>query len=171
MTDITLPYWLFVILASAPVLCLLTVVVKVIKNMRKETGAEIDHPITSMALQPMDSPNFQNDLNTLQIDTVFNTLSALVETERIKLKSLLCPTMSQVSAPLVDSSHVDQGLCQQVANKTKGISQQIAERAAAGESTGEIASSLGISCNEVELSISLSEAIIEERPARLEAVA
>lgn len=172
MTDITLPYWLFVVLAGTPVICLIGVVVKVVQNLRNETCTEIDHPISPVALSYMDTNVFHSDLNSLQIDTVFNTLSALVETERIKLKSLLCPTANQVSAPPVADSQDAPGATQPVINKTIGIRQQIGERAKAGESAGAIASALGISCSEVELSLSMSEMIKEEdRPARLEAVA
>jgi hypothetical protein len=177
MTDITLPYWLFVILAGAPVLFLLGLVIKAIRNIRKGTAAEIDqinqvdHPVPPMTLTHMDNSDFQNDLNALQIDAVFNTLTALLETERIKLKGLLCPSLNPASATPRENSPVDSVVPKLVSNETKGISQQIAERAAAGESAGAIANALGISCSEVELSISMSEGDTEERPARLEAVA
>lgn len=171
MTEITLPFWLFVVLAGIPVLCLLGLVARGVKNLRKATCSEIEAPLSPTVFPHINGIDFNHDLNALQIDTVFNTLAAMVETERIKLKTLLCPTMNPVSAPLPDSSSAVPEATKPDSDETKGIRQQIAQRAASGESTSVIANALGISCNEVELSLSISDAVVEKRVAQLEAVA
>jgi hypothetical protein len=44
--------------------------------------------------------HFQHNLLGMQVDAVFDSLSALIETERIKLKALVAPSLQSIPASM-----------------------------------------------------------------------
>ena len=172
MTSIALPVWMVITMVGAPCICLFGALIRMAKLRRQHKCADSDHPTAPFAMKPMMNSAFQNDLHALQIDAIFNALSALIETERIKLKSLICPALSQVSELPIEHHHNREAGAEHFpTNPAMSISDQIAAKVAAGERAGDIANDLGISRSEVELAISMAGGAEEDRPNRLEAVA
>lgn len=171
MTNIALPIWLLIVLVGTPSVCLLGLAIRIKKKRTQIKACDQDRSSPQQAMTAMTENTFQHSLYALQIDAVFNALTALIETERIKLKSLLCPTLSQVPDLPIDRDLVDTQEEMPLKNQPKGISQQIADKAAAGQSSGEIAYTLGISRSEVELAMSITAAPEKAQPQGMEVVA
>jgi hypothetical protein len=131
----------------------------------------------------MHSGQFQHELVCLQIDAVFDGLAALIETERIKLKSMIQPLAAPVhteSAPLQEDRDNPQEFGEVASRppvqppptpKALPLDQEIARIADSGLKPEAIASRLGVSLAEVDLALRLRTA--ERTPAgyKLEAVA
>lgn len=170
MTNIAMPIWLLIVLTALPSLCLLGLTISLLRNRKKENDSGSNQPEMTTVIGSSLKNSFQNDLNALQIDTVFNAIAALIETERIKLKNLLCAQVPYQSDPPIEMPESDTPVNGDDTQEW-GISHQIGERAASGESIEAIAKSLGISRNEVELAMSIHSKSDNGRGGRLEAVA
>lgn len=171
MTTIVLPIWTIAAFLMVPSLCLLGVSLHQLKN-RRRTSNPASRSDDHGWLFGMDREDrFQKDLFALQIDAVFNALTALVETERVKLKTLLCRNYpSQLETPADMPTPLQKGLHQNASNGLN-IHQQIAQRAVLGETTGDIANALDLSKSEVELALSIHPVDGTHPQKRLEAVA
>ncbi len=173
MTTVALPLWLLITILTVPMSCLFAMLIRSVYKRRQkshsasDTSADGDRAMGNFGRQNA----FHQDLYALQIDAVFNALSALIETERIKLKSLLCPTLPHFPEIPVSTSNTapPPAVCEAPAQLS--LNQQIAERAAMGESVDDIAGALDISQTEVELAISMNSEHLSGRQNRLEAVA
>ena len=76
------------------------------------------------------SNQFQQSLICLQIDAVFNGLVALIETERIKLKALMNPMVSSMTAEMQTYANEPAGVREQSDSRDEpevAIDQQIAQ--------------------------------------------
>ena len=124
--------------------------------------------------QPFGSNHFLQNLMCQQIDAVFNGLAALIETERIKLKSMIVPMASPVVAE-PSSSRVDQGANRAQSDRPGAqeadIGQQVLQFAAAGQNPAGIANQLGISLAEVNLAMKMQASRNPQAGRKLEAVA
>lgn len=178
MTNIVLPIWMFIIVMGLPSLCLLGLAMHIKNNkqarqFKDESSEQSETPQKTDYFNGMTNNSFQSDLHALQIDAVFNALSALVETERLKLKSLLCPKLTAPVNFLEEQNHTETQLDtnQAIDMGISKINLQIAEMAELGESAGKIANQLGISQSEVDLALSINSTPGQDHHQRLEAMA
>ncbi len=173
MTTVALPIWLLITILTLPMICLFGMLIRSVckrhprSRTASDTSAACDSAMGNLGMKSA----FHQDLYALQIDAVFNALSALIETERIKLKSLLCPTPAYFPEMPLSISPANSQLAACEIPAQLSLNQQIAERAAMGESVGDIAGALDISQSEVELAISMNSEHLSGRQNRLEAVA
>lgn len=116
---------------------------------------------------------FQQDLLALQIDTIFNGLVALIETERLKVKSLLDHSISHPNAASNEQSAFQETLQwqQDCEEEDMDIGRRIVECSESGMKPGEIARQLGISQAEVSLALKMLGKLSRSGPQKLEAVA
>ncbi len=175
MTTVALPIWLLITILTLPMLCLAGMLIHSVRHRRQKKSHTASSDISAALDRDRGDfgmkSEFQQDLWALQIDAVFNALSALIETERIKLKSLLHPAPAYFPQTPVSKSPADPQLADCERPAQLSLNQQIAERAATGASVGDIAAALEISQSEVELAISMNSEHLNGRQNRLEAVA
>jgi hypothetical protein len=100
MINFSIPFWLFGTFVGVICYGLLAValgIVYKVRRVRSQKGqdAEIFDRTTAML-----NNHFQHNLLGMQVDAVFDSLSALIETERIKLKALVAPTLQSMPAPM-----------------------------------------------------------------------
>ena len=171
MPSVSLPLWIFAVAVGLPSASLCWLVLSLILKRRKK----IRRLASQAQLSPLPQPRpiagqFQQNLIALQIDAVFNGLVALVETERLKLKTLM---LSSVTEQVLDLGCGDVRSEPEVdewdtpAEDRASIDQQIARCAAAGKTPNSIANHLGLSLAEVDLAIKMQQS----SRRKLEAVA
>ena len=171
MPSISLPLWIFAVAVGLPSVSLFWLILSLILRRRKKVRRLASQARLSSMPRPQPIVGqFQQNLIALQIDAVFNGLVALVETERLKLKTLM---LNSATEQMFDSGRGD-GRHQPEVNewdapeeREASIDQQIARCAAAGKTPDGIANHLGLSLAEVELAIKMQQS--SER--KLEAVA
>ncbi len=175
LTTISQPIWILVGVIAIADICLMCWCLALIRRSRK---ADRRHstPCETATLPEQWTPSnhFQQNLICLQIDAVFDSLAALIDTERIKLKSLLSNMATpDVNAPRANCA--EQGKTNErpilAAEQPATISQQIVQFAAAGEKPAGIANQMGISLAEVELAMKMQAARRSPAGRKLEAVA
>jgi hypothetical protein len=98
MISFSIPFWLFGTFVGVICFGLLITAVSIgyrVRRLRSQKGhhAEIFDRATAML-----NNHFQHNLLGMQVDAVFDSLSALIETERIKLKALVAPTLQSMPA-------------------------------------------------------------------------
>ncbi len=175
MTTISQPVWILVGVIGFADICLFWWCMILLRRAR-DAGecAKAQDEGAPLPVQPLPYPNFQQNLVCLQIDAVFNGLVALIETERIKLKALMHPMVSNVGAdPQI--CPIEQGGIKEEGDSLDGrdmaIDQQIAQIAASGTNPAGIASQLGISLAEVDLAMKIQATRRSQAGRKLEAVA
>jgi hypothetical protein len=90
MTIIALPIWILAAAVGIPTICLFWLVIALFPRRPKALhGLQAPGQYPPYLEQRSSGRRFQSDLIALQIDAVFNGLEALIETERIKLKTLV----------------------------------------------------------------------------------
>jgi hypothetical protein len=100
MINVSLPFWLFGTVVGLICTTLLATALAIgykVRRLRSQKGhdAEIFGRATAML-----NNHFQHNLLGMQVDAVFDSLSALIETERIKLKALVAPTLQSMPASI-----------------------------------------------------------------------
>lgn len=178
MTTIAVPFWIFACLVGIPILSLLWLLGMLIKKIRKP-AKDILGNVALQYLNTHQTANsqFHNDLLCLQIDAVFNAINATIETERIKLRSLLngsgnigLNTVSGDKSSCVISEMEPQTAPVAKENDTS-LEQQIANYSASGNHPDDIANEMGISQSEVELAMTMRSLREKPRDRKLVAVA
>jgi hypothetical protein len=183
MTEINLPIWLFAVSAGVPALSFLGLLFFLLRKIRKpyrqmldEAPSSFDEAPVSFKKEPRSSiPPFRQDLLSMQIDAVFNGLNAIIESERIKIHTLLGNGTGLEPAP-VRSQRPPQPrtICQPLETADEPIpnlDEQIANLADSGEQPEEIADETGLSQAEVELALKMRSTRAAAQPRRLQAVA
>lgn len=99
MINFSIPFWLFGTIVGVICFGLLATALAIgykVRRLRSQKGrdAEIIGRATAML-----NNHFQHNLLGMQVDAVFDSLSALIETERIKLKALVAPTLPSMPVP------------------------------------------------------------------------
>ena len=90
MQTITLPIWAFATAVGLPGICLIWMIIALVRSLRKADIEASLAPAIQLTNASTSNPGrFSQELIALQIDTVFSGLVALIETERIKLKTLM----------------------------------------------------------------------------------
>lgn len=100
MINFSIPFWLFGTFVGMICFGLLATALVVgykARRLRSQKGqdAEIFDRASAML-----NNHFQHNLLGMQVDAVFDSLSTLIETERIKLKALVAPTLQSMPASL-----------------------------------------------------------------------
>jgi hypothetical protein len=118
---------------------------------------------------------FRQDLLSMQIDAVFNGLNAIIESERIKINTLLSNGAGLETAPVRSQPHLQpRTICKPLENTDEQIpnlDEQIANLADSGGQPEEIADETGLSQAEVELALKMRSTRAAAQPRRLQAVA
>lgn len=98
MINLSIPFWLMGTIVCVICLGLLGVALLIGYKIRKlkYQGSEVLQ--SSSITTAMLNNHFQHNLLAMQIDAVFNSLNALIETERIKLKALVAPSLQPFQA-------------------------------------------------------------------------
>jgi len=175
LTTITQPIWVLVGVIGIADICLLCWCLTLMRRSRRaDRRVSVQDEMATIMGQWAPSNQFQQNLICLQIDAVFNGLTALIDTERIKLKSLL-GHLASPDLPVAQPSRTDPIKANEPHDRpgeqSANITQQIVQFAASGEKPAGIANQMGISLAEVELAMKMQTT---RRPAagrKLEAVA
>lgn len=176
MTDITIPIWLFAVSAGIPCLSFLGLLLFFLRKIRKPyKDMLVEDPLQSKeAPRSLNGP-FHLDLLSMQIDAVFNGLNAIIETERIKINTLLSNSVAHGSDSVQLQSYPLHRTEARVPGKNKegspGMDEYIADLADAGGQPEEIAEEMGLSMAEVELALKMRANRQRSQQRRLEAVA
>ncbi len=174
MPTIELPMWVVISAIGVPCLFLLGMVAYLLRRMRITNTSESNPHSAPVQSQSMVHSEFHQDLLALQIDTIFNGLVAIIETERLKVKSLLdhsitLNTDSKIKPP--DLREEIQWEAGDEDDDNTDIGQRIVECSVSGMNPGEIAHQLGISQAEVALAMKMLGSSSQQAPRKLEAVA
>lgn len=131
MINLSIPFWLMGTIVGVICLCLLGVALSIgykIRRLRSQGSEDLQSASMTTALF---NNHFQHNLVAMQVDAVFNSLNALIETERIKLKALVAPSLQHlyvVDPPEDDAPGLSEdpqsGLNQQDPGPGVNISQQ-----------------------------------------------
>jgi hypothetical protein len=90
MISITLPPWLIAIAIAIPLAAAIILIGTIIRRRKKARNERNRTETKGVTPNRESQPDaFHRDLYSMQIDAVFDGLSALVETERIKLKRMI----------------------------------------------------------------------------------
>ena len=191
INSISIPVWLLAICVGLPTLTLMTLIVSLLRNKRRRTRKEAMSAIqnsgqTGFALynkeniRQSEKVRLNDDVHQmildLQIDTVFQSLAAIIETEKVKLKALVgagTPLPTTLPVTGFEDSHLELMRDQQEKQppKSEGIknqqtefdvAEQIAEMAADGVTPKVIAKRLGMSLSEVVLAIRMKQNTVED---------
>ena len=175
MATISQPVWVLVGLIGIADLCLFWWCIILLRRSRKSnerSAAVVQNGVSPGQSYALDQ--FQHNLVGQQIDAVFNGLAALIETERIKLKSLIRPMTSfTIGEPAAVNAHPDamEAPSEIDPPQVSAIGQQVVQFAASGKKPNDIAHQLGISLAEVNLAMQFQSAIRSQSGRKLEAVA
>jgi len=176
MNEITIPIWLFAVSAGVPCLSFISLLFFILRKIRKP-NAELFIQMPKVPKEETHTQNFQfhHDLLALQIDTVFNGLNAIIETERVKMSTLLNSPINigtGARQPQHDSKpHQAVSPVVSVIEPSLSLEEQIAEIAETGGHPEDIADEMGISQAEVELALQMRSSRVSMQHRKLEAVA
>ena len=179
MLDINIPMWVLLAVAGLPTMILLMLSIRLMRIKRYKNRALTQQaPETAMQGFPREGFGKQMDQMILeqQIDSVFSALVTILETERIKLKALVCRSQGEVSPAAYDAifnsrtDHKNDRHEDTVTAVTRPREERtsVAQMVAEGSAPEEIARRLGLSQTEVALAMKIHGG---RRGQRLEAVA
>lgn len=163
MLDITIPLWLLLTVAGLPAVILIALSARLMRTKFKKNTHATSEQISGIGL---DSPagfdeQIHRELLEQQIDAVFNVLSMLIETERVKLKALVSHALPVAEAEPPQSAKpekaVDPPMMHEASPATTPIpvAQNISNLAEEGVAANEIARQLGLSLSEVALALKM----------------
>jgi hypothetical protein len=177
-TLVSQPVWLLVTLIGvADILILVWCITLIRRNRNQHYRAATRDGFVPLPEQPLPTGQFQQNLTCLQIDAVFDGLAALIETERVKLKTMIHPLAAPVKSESPSSyeapedKHDPTGDAFQAPMAEQPLDQQIARIADSGMKPAAIAGRLGISLAEVNLALRMRTGAISAAGCKLEAVA
>jgi hypothetical protein len=182
-TMISQPVWILVSLIGVADILILAWCITLIRRNRRhnQRDAACRDDLAIAPEQSMHVGQFRHDLAFLQIDAVFDGLAALIETERIKLKSMIQPPAAPVrtESPSPQKTREDTREVVETAFRPSGpapsqglpLDQEIARFADSGEKPAAIAGRLGISQAEVDLALKMRTGDNTPAGCKLEAVA
>jgi hypothetical protein len=97
MIHLNIPFWLFGAIVGT-VCCVLLATALAIGYRVRRLKSRQGHASSMQAMAASLLTNhFQQNLMSMQVDAVFDSLAALIETERIKLKALVAPAYQTVT--------------------------------------------------------------------------
>ncbi|MCP4747843.1 MAG: hypothetical protein GY874_17155 [Desulfobacteraceae bacterium] len=172
MQTITVPAWQAITILAVPSTLLFTIITALLLKKRRRKK-KIEPPVMPTAAQSMPRLNsaVHNHLIFQQIDAVFNALCSIIETERIKLKTLIQPLNTDPGPELSVPSGPGAPSAFATSQTGQNISQTIANLLDNGVTPENIARELGLSQTEVNLAIKMRPVTASEKGNRLETVA
>ena len=182
-TMVSQPVWILVALIGVADMLILAWCIVLIRRNRKQHHRDGTRDVfASFPEHPLPMGQFQQDLTFLQIDAVFDGLAALIETERVKLKSMIHPAAAPVRAASppaqeapedtrVFEDNAPQAPISEPPMSEPPLDQQITRIADSGMKPAAIASRLGISLAEVNLALRMRDGERSVSGYKLEAVA
>lgn len=175
---ISQPVWILVTLIGvADILIFAWCITLIRRNRNRQQVDETPDEFAFLPEQPVSSGQFQQNLTSMQIDAVFDGLAALIETERIKLKTMIHPATSPARAEPVSPMKIREDIHDSASDASLSpkqelpLDEQIAHMADSGMKPAEIAGWLGISLAEVDLALRMRTGARSAIDCRLEAVA
>lgn len=177
MVAIHVPLWLLATTCGLPVLALIGFAVRLACLKRR-------HADDAVACQPFESAgrpetfgfHIHQQILDQHIDTVFTAMSAVLESERVKLKALInhpwvsVPTAQAQGGPVTekpeDSSQAEESHVGQIP-----LRERIASLATQGMDSEQIAASLGLSRAEADLAMKMQAGRRGIRGRRMQVVA
>jgi hypothetical protein len=172
MATITLPFWVIAFSISVPSLFLVGLLVYFLRKIR--TPKNNEGAVSWM--QQVGKDQFHNDLLYSQIDTIFDGLSAIVESERLKVQALVTSgnphrVGAQSTAPQTIKA-MDQPKPQPCNVETEPAESQIAVHAEAQDRMPEqVRLPSGLSQSEIDLAMKMRSRAENSPVRKLEAVA
>lgn len=183
MLDITIPMWVLLAVAGLPTMILLMLSIRLMRIKRYKNRA-LAQQAPETAMQGLSREGFGKQMDQMileqQIDSVFSALITILETERIKLKALVCRSQGEVSPAAYDaifnsrSDHRSDHRKDRHEDTVTAVNRppeertSVAQMVAEGSAPEEIARRLGLSQTEVALAMKIHGG---RRGQRLEAVA
>lgn len=177
MSTITLPIWIFALSFGVPCVSLLFLVGFFLRKIRNPKKNEF----ANLCLQRVEDPHashqkFHSDLLRMQVDTIFNGLNAIIETERLKINSLLNPNNNILFETKEGQAETPKEIpVQETQNPPQPdeptLEQQMVNIVSSGEDIEEIASELGLSQTEIDLAMRMRSSRESNQGRKLEAVA
>jgi hypothetical protein len=154
------PVWILVgLIGVADILIFLWCISLICRNRKKQGCAAEPDEYALFPDPPVQPAQFQQNLTSMQIDAVFDGLAALIETERIKLKSMMQPLVPPLAEEPISAREIQNDLQVAAHNLPQRetpelpLDQQITRFAALGKKPADIASQLGVSLTEVALAM------------------
>jgi len=177
-TMVSQPVWILVALIGVADILILAWCIALIRRNRKQHHRDGTRDgFAPFSEHPLPVGQFQQDLTFLQIDAVFDGLAALIETERVKLKSMIQPAAAPVRAASPPAQEAPEDTrafednAPQAPISEPPLDQQITRIADSGMKPAAIASRLGISLAEVNLALRMRDGARSVSGYKLEAVA
>jgi hypothetical protein len=171
MSTIILPIWIFVLSFGVPCISLLFLMgffLRKIQNPKKNEFANLC--LQRVEDQQASNRRFHNDLLCMQVDTIFNGLNAIIETERLKINALLNPNINilfETKARPVEGPK-EEIIPHETETREE---QQMVNIVSSGEDIEEIATELGLSQAEIDLAKRMRSSRESNAGRKLEAVA
>jgi hypothetical protein len=99
MINLSVPFWVlgtFIGVICSGLLVAALIIGYKVRRLKSREGLDvgISHRAAAMV-----NTHFQHNLLGMQVDAVFNSLTALIETERLRLKTLMAPTVQSMPVP------------------------------------------------------------------------
>ena len=175
MTPITLPAWLIGSAIGLPTICLFWLIATLVRKKRKmRSTAQKSNPLAPLPENERSSISFHQDLCMMQIDTVFDGLTALIDTERLKLKRLMsgCALDEKIPGRQPDfRAPAPRDESDGPVDRKDSHDQKSDRRAISEQEIQQIASRLGVSAAEAELAMKFQKLSNSNGRHALEAVA
>lgn len=178
MSTITLPIWIFALSFGVPCVILLFLTgfcLRKIRNPKKNEFANLC--LQRVEDQQTSNPKFHTDLLRMQVDTIFNGLNAIIETERLKINALLNPNnnfLFEAKKPQAEGSEKDvtpHEAQDDLQTVKPSLEQQMVNIVSSDEDIEKIASELGLSQTEIDLAKRMRSSRASNQGRKLEAVA
>jgi len=183
MSTITMPLWVLLLGIGLPVITLIALIIGLIRakwnRQRRQSQKEINPSIPGMTNYQFNSDIYKMILDQ-QIDTVFLSLSTILETEKIKLKTLMGGhNFMEQNTPEQASHHrstemaAKLDVAQSDDPATDDLADIITAKATMGMKPKEIARDMDLSLSEVVLALRMNNGSHDIRAigGQLEAVA
>jgi hypothetical protein len=151
MIHFSIPFWMFGTFIGVVCFGLLVTALIIghkVRRLRSRKG--LDAEISDRACAVLNN-HFQHDLLGMQVDAVFNSLAALIETERVRLKSLVAPTVQSIPVATMKEHQPDEPAQKIYDVPSSRASEEQPDNPAQGSAKDPVPSGSGLSRAEREL--------------------
>ncbi len=189
MLSITIPLWMTLTAAVLPALCLTLLCVRLVRKKRHKAARKNNLPRAADTNYLTGSVGFADQVHyqilEQQIDSVFDALATIIETERRKLKALTTPYFS-IEGAYPPISRFQPCVAAQAAETPAGpgcadrhapehadppVSEQVSALAGSGMTAEQIAQRLSLSMTEVSLAMKIQAGRANRTASKMAAVA
>jgi hypothetical protein len=176
MLEIHVPLWLVLTISGLPILFLSGLAVRIIRMKPwKDDRPGCHHPIEFADRSETFGIHIHRQLLEQHVDTVFASLAALLDTERIKLKTLVkhswLPLGNEQPQPVKAESDEEEFHLHDTKPAEMSLDQSVSLLVGQGLPPDQIAARLGISRSEVALVLKMRAGRRPLKGTRMQAVA